>query len=186
VSQLPGLDLERYRPLLRVQARQLRLTPRFARRFDSSDLVQLTLLRAHQCHGEFRGGTEAELLRWLHEILLHVAADQVRRATAKKRDLGLEQSLQAVLNDSSLRLEQFLAGRGEAPDAQAEREELLLRVAGAIDQLPGDQRDAVVLRDLMGLPVAEVAARMGRTTKAAAGLLLRGRARLRELLTDDQ
>jgi hypothetical protein len=34
--------------------------------------------------------------------------------------------------------------------------------------------------------VAEVAARMGRTQKAAAGLLLRGRARLRELLTDGQ
>jgi len=63
---------------------------------------------------------------------------------------------------------------------------LLLRVAGAIDQLPEDQHDAVVLRDLMGLPVAEVAARMGRTPKAAAGLLLRGRARLRELLTDYQ
>jgi RNA polymerase sigma-70 factor (ECF subfamily) len=182
----PGLDLERYRPLLRVQARQLRLTPHFARRFDSSDLVQLTLLQAHQCRGEFRGSTEPELLKWLHEILLHVAADQVRRATAKKRDLGLEQSLAAAINDSSLRLEQFLADRGEAPDARAEREELLLRVAGAIDQLPEDQRDAVVLRDLMGLSVAEVAARMGRTQKAAAGLLLRGRARLRELLTDGQ
>jgi RNA polymerase sigma-70 factor (ECF subfamily) len=185
VTPLPGLDLERYRPLLRLQARQLHLTPRFARRFDSSDLVQLTLLRAHQCRDEFRGGTEAELLRWLHEILSHVAVDQVRRATAKKSDLRLERPLQAALSDSSLRLEQFLAARGEAPDARVEREELLLRVAAAIDQLPADQRDAVVLRDLMGLPVAEVAARMGRTRKAAAGLLLRGRDRLRELLTKD-
>jgi RNA polymerase sigma-70 factor (ECF subfamily) len=184
VAQLPSLDLERYRPLLRVQARQLRLTPRFARRFDSSDLVQLTLLHAHQHRDEFRGTTEAELLKWLHEILRHVATDEVRRARAQKRDLALEQSLQAALADSSLRLERFLADRGPAPDARAEREELLVRVAAAIDQLPEDQRDAVVLRDLMSLPVAEVAARLGRTEKAAAGLLLRGRARLRELLAD--
>jgi RNA polymerase sigma-70 factor (ECF subfamily) len=186
VSSISGLDLERYRPLLRLQARQLRLTPRFARRFDASDLVQLTLLRAHQHRGDFQGTSAAELLKWLHEILLHVAADEVRRARAKKRDLGLEQSLQAALADSSLRLERCLADRGPTPDACAERGELLVRVAEAIDRLPEDQRDAVVLRDIMGLTVAEVAARLGRTEKAAAGLLLRGRARLRELLADNE
>ena len=102
-------SLERYRPLLRLQARQLQLMPRFERRFDSSDLVQETLLRAHRERGQFRGQGEAELLAWLHEILLHVAADEVRKATAQKRDVALEQSLEALAADSSARWEKYLA-----------------------------------------------------------------------------
>jgi RNA polymerase sigma-70 factor (ECF subfamily) len=175
-------QLERYRPLLRLQARQLQLTPRFARRFDSSDLVQETLLRAHRDRGQFRGQTEAARLKWLHEILLHVAADAVRTARARKRDLAAEQSLEALAADSSARLEKYLADSASSPEAQAQRHERLLRVSAAIDRLPDDQRDAVVLRDLMELPVAEAAGRMGRTPKSVAGLLHRAHKKLAELL----
>jgi RNA polymerase sigma-70 factor (ECF subfamily) len=185
VSQVAEWSPERYRPLLRLQARQLRLTPRFERRFDSSDLVQETLLRAHRNRDQFRGRTETESLAWLHEVLLHVAADEVRKARAQKRDVALEQSLEALAADSSARWEKCLAGGELSPEAQAERREQLLRVSAAIEDLPDDQRDAVVLRELMGLPVAEVAARMGRTEKAVAGLLLRGREKLREMLAEE-
>ena len=40
-------QLERYQALLRLRARQLHFDPRLKRRFDSSDLVQETLLKAH-------------------------------------------------------------------------------------------------------------------------------------------
>jgi RNA polymerase sigma-70 factor (ECF subfamily) len=182
VPEASEWPLERYRPLLRLQARQLQLTPRYKRRFDSSDLAQETLLRAHRDRGQFRGQTEAALLKWLHEILLHVAADAVRTAQAQKRDLGLEQSLAALAADSSARLDKYLTDSGPSPQAQAERQERLLCVSAAIDRLPDDQRDAVILRDLMELPVAEAAARMGRSPKAVAGLLHRAHKKLAELL----
>jgi RNA polymerase sigma-70 factor (ECF subfamily) len=83
-------------------------------------------------------------------------------------------------------LQQFVAARDAPPGQQAERRELLLRVAAAIDQLPEDQRDVIIQRDLLGTPVAEVAALLGRTPKSVAGLLLRGRRRLRELLSEYQ
>src|SRR4029077_10954633 len=70
---------EHFRPVLLLQARQLRLAPTFGRRFDASDLVQETLLRAHQGREAFRGGSDAELMRWLQEILANLAVDQVRR-----------------------------------------------------------------------------------------------------------
>jgi RNA polymerase sigma-70 factor (ECF subfamily) len=175
---------ERYRPLLRLQARQLQLTPRFERRFDSSDLVQETLLRAHRARGQFRGQGEAELLAWLHEILLHVAADEVRKATAQKRDVALEQSLEALAVDSSARWEKYLADRAPSPAARAERHEELLRLAEAVERLPNDQRDAVILRDVMGLPLVEVAARMRRGERSVAGLLHRGHESLRQMVAD--
>src|SRR5713226_5208632 len=82
-------QLERYRPLLRLRARQLHLDPRLKRRFDSSDLVQETLLKAHKNLHQFRGTTEAELVKWLQEILANALADQVRKATTGKRNVKL-------------------------------------------------------------------------------------------------
>lgn len=176
--------LERYRQLLRLQVRRLQLDPRFQRRFDSSDLVQESLLNAHAQLDRFRGHTEAELVKWLQEVLAHTVADEVRKARAQKRDVDLEQSLQEALADSSARLEAFLASGQPSPDEQAERHELLLRIADALEQLPEDQREVVVRRDLQGASIGEIAVQMARTRKSVAGLLLRGRRRLRELLGD--
>src|SRR5262249_59634021 len=58
MTSLAEWSLERYRPLLRLQVRQFQLDPRLHRRFDSSDLVQETLLRAHAGRNRFRGTTE--------------------------------------------------------------------------------------------------------------------------------
>ncbi len=64
------------------------------------------------------------------------------------------------------------------------RLEQAARFLEALGQLPPDQREAVRLRHVEGLPIDEIAARLGRSPEAAAGLLKRGlhalRARLRE------
>ena len=75
--QSPEWHPERYRDLVLLWARQLHLDPRLQRRFDSSDLAHDTLLKAHKKIGEFRGTTEAELLRWLHTILLNHLRSQI-------------------------------------------------------------------------------------------------------------
>jgi RNA polymerase sigma-70 factor (ECF subfamily) len=177
--------LERYRALLRLLARQLHLSPRFRGRFDSSDLVQETLLKAQRKLDQFRGTTEAELVKWLQQILANTLKDEIRRARAQERDVALEQSLDAAVADSSSRLVAYLADEGASPSEQAERQEIIRRVSNAIDQLPEDQRTAVIHRDLLGASVAEIAGQMGRTEKAVAGLLLRGRGTLRRLLQDE-
>jgi RNA polymerase sigma-70 factor (ECF subfamily) len=49
----------------------------------------------------------------------------------------------------------------------------------ALDALPAEQRDVIVLRFLVGLTPGEVAERMGRSEDAVHGLQHRGRRRLR-------
>ncbi len=186
MSEPNNLCLERYRPLLRLQLRQVQLDPRLARRFDESDLVQEALLRAHESRADFRGGSEAALVRWLEQILANVLTDAVRRERAQKRDVALEQSLDAAMDASSARLEKYLSADGSSPQEQVERGEQLLRLAAALDRLPADYRDVILRRDLMGESVADIAARMTRSEKAVAGLLLRARRQLRELLADSQ
>jgi RNA polymerase sigma-70 factor (ECF subfamily) len=179
-------DLERYRPLLALQARQVELDPRLRRRFDRSDVVQEALLKAHASRDQFRGQTEAELVRWLSDILASALVDEVRRAHAQKRDISQEEAVRATVSGSSARWEAYVADPDLTPSAQAERQELFVRIAQAMEQLPDDQRDVVLLRDVQGCSVAEIAAQLGRTEKSVAGLLLRGRGKLRQLLQDVQ
>jgi RNA polymerase sigma-70 factor (ECF subfamily) len=173
---------ERYRSLLHLQVRLLQLDPQFRRRFDSSDLVQEALLKAHKYRERFGGGTEPAYVGWLQEILRNVARDKVREATAGKRIVRLEKSLDAAVAESSARIQQFLATDSPSPSEQAERREQALRLAAALERLPQDQRDVIVRRKLDGEPVDRIAAQLGRTEKAVAGLLLRGLRKLRELM----
>jgi RNA polymerase sigma-70 factor (ECF subfamily) len=175
---------ERYRDLLCMLARQIQLDARLRRRFDASDLVQEALLKATENLGQFRGGTEAELVKWLQEILQNALADALRRARALKRDVGREEALAVVVNDSSARLRNWLVAPDSSPSQRADREEQLLRLAAALAQLPEDQRDVVILRDSLDTPVRSIAEQLGRTEKAVAGLLLRGRRKLRDLLQE--
>jgi RNA polymerase sigma-70 factor (ECF subfamily) len=178
----PRWELQRYLPLLRVQARQLHLDPRMRPRFDASDLVGETLLKACAELPGIRGSTEAELVAWLQQILANCAIDQVRREKAGKRDVALERSLHAAAGESSARLEVFLRTGGPSPSEEAQQREELLRLAAAIDQLPEAERDVVILRKLMSLSIAEIAEQLGRTKKSVAGLLERGVHRLSQAL----
>ena len=177
---------ERYRDLVLLWARQLHLDPRLQRRFDASDLTQDTMLKAHKKIGEFRGTTEAELLKWLHTILLNQLRDQIEHEEADRRNFKLEQALPEVVAESSARIDKWLAADQSSPSEQAERHEQELRLAAALAQLPEDQRDAVILQKLMKASVAEIASQMKRSQKAVAGLLRRGMQKLGEILKANQ
>src|SRR5262249_32546778 len=133
VPTMAQWDPGRYRELLQVMARRLQLDPRLKRRFDSSDLVQETLLKAHQAQEQFRGQTEGERIKWLHQILANPARDKIREAHADKRDPNLERSLDAMVHDSSVRLEAWLAAEQSSPSQKVERQELLLQVSEALN-----------------------------------------------------
>jgi RNA polymerase sigma-70 factor (ECF subfamily) len=175
---------ERYRALLRLQVRQMHLSPRLHRRFDSSDVVQDALLKAVKELPHCRAQNEGEFVCWLQQILENAALDCVRRENAQKRDPALEQSIHDAIAESSASWGKVLGDGRLPPDKEAERREMMLRFAEAVDQLPEDQRDVVICRNQSGLPVAEIAARLGRSERSVAGLLLRGLKRLRKLLPD--
>jgi RNA polymerase sigma-70 factor (ECF subfamily) len=169
--------VEEYRDYLHLLAR-LHLDVRLQGKVDPSDLVQQTLVKAHQHHDQFRGRTSAEQAGWLRRILVNTLVDAARKYG---RELDLERSLEA-LHASSARLEACLADDGSSPSELASRQEELLRIARALAQLPDDQRVAVERHHLRDQPVAAIAADLGRTEASVAGLLRRGLKRLRELL----
>lgn len=174
-------SLERYRDYLLLLARS-QLDRGLRAKLDPSDLVQQTLLKAHRSWGQFRGRTDAELAAWLRAILARHLADVARKFGPRAG--GRERSLEAVLEQSSARLESWLAAGDTSPSRRAMRQEQLLRMAAGLARLPDDQRDALELRHLRGMAVAEVAREMGRSPAAVGSLLYRGLKSLREFLED--
>ena len=152
----PGVDLEKYRDYLRLLAR-MEMDPRVQAKLDPSDLVQQTLLKAHQALGQFQYRTEAEVAAWLRKILTHALIDATRQYGTAGRDVNLELSLE----ESASRLEAWLGAPDSSPSEQAERNELLLRLGGALDQLPADQRTAVELKHLRGQSLQAIGAQRG-------------------------
>ena len=173
--------VEDYRSYLDLFARA-RVDPRIRHRVDASDLVQQTLLEAHEGKAHFRGQTTGELGAWLRQILARNLADALRDLRRDKRALAKERHLDEVVAGSSARLERWLTADQSSPSFAAERQEEFLRVADALATLPSSQREALVMRHWQGLKVAAIATQMERSPEAVAGLLQRGaRALQREL-----
>src|SRR3954454_10420105 len=99
---------EAFRDYLHVLAR-LQTDRRLAAKVDASDIVQESLLRAHQARDQFRGSQPAEMKAWLRRILTRTLLDALRDLGRAKRDAGRERSLDAAINESSCRLAEFLA-----------------------------------------------------------------------------
>ncbi len=176
-----GRELARFRAYLSLLAR-LQLDPRLQGKIDLSGVVQQTLLEAYQELDQFLKWNEAQKVAWLRKVLAHNLTDEVRKLHTAGRDVSREQSLEAALEQSSARLEAWLAADQSSPSQQASRNEQLLRLAEALAQLPGDQRQAIELHHLRGLPVTEVSQQMGRSSGAVGALLARGLKKLRTLL----
>jgi RNA polymerase sigma-70 factor (ECF subfamily) len=176
-------DLERFRAYLALLAR-LQFDTRLQGKVDLSGVVQQTLLEAHQAWEQLERMDRAQQAAWLRRALAHNLTDEVRRLTTAARDIGRERSLEAALEESSARLEGWLASGQSSPSEQTERNEQLLHLALALDQLPEDQRMAVELHHMKGLSLGEVAARLERTKGAVGKLLYRGLDKLHALLAE--
>ncbi|MBP90515.1 MAG: RNA polymerase subunit sigma-70 [Planctomycetaceae bacterium] len=117
-------------------------------------------------------------------MLANNLADEIRKLKTGKRDVSRERSLDAALQQSSNRLEAWLAAEQSSPSGLARRQEQTLLLSAALAKLPEAQRDALMLRHFYGRSLAQIAEHLGRSHAAVAGLLKRGLQQLRDQLRD--
>jgi RNA polymerase sigma-70 factor, ECF subfamily len=107
---------------------------------------------------------EVPFAAWILRVARNVALDHMRRR-------------RAIPCDEVRELDDRLDDQGEA-------QETSLTLREALDDLPEDQREVIVLRHLVGLSPGEIADRLGRTEPSIHGLHHRGRGALRSALRD--
>lgn len=177
-----GQLLERYRHYLTLLAR-VQIGRRLQGKVDADDLVQDTFLLAHREFPSFRGQTEPELAAWLRRILANSLAMQVRHYMGTQaRNPALELSLADEVDQSSFALARDLAAPISSPSQQAAKREQAVLLADALQQLPPDYRETIILRHIEQLQFPEIAERMGRSVDSVKKLWVRGLASLRRLL----
>ncbi len=183
---LLGRLLDQYRGYLGLLARH-QIGRRLQGKVDASDLVQEAFLEAQRDFVQFRGESETELLAWLRRILATNMANLVQHYQGtKRRDVRLEREMADTLDEVSGAFGQGLVANisspGSSPSHQAARREQAVLLADALEKLPADYREVLVLRHLEELTFPEIARRLHRSLDSVKHLWARGLADLRRTL----
>jgi len=138
----------------------------------AEDIVQSTLIKAMRSLASWRG--EASLFTWLCTICRREVHDHWQR-------LGRRPEIASIDDAPEVRaaLEALSAG-GDSPERALERAEISGAVQLVLDHLPGRYGDVLEWKYVQGLSVAEIAARIGTSIKAAESTLTRARLAFRE------
>ncbi|SCF43482.1 RNA polymerase, sigma subunit, ECF family [Micromonospora mirobrigensis] len=139
-------------------------------REEAADALQDALLSAHRAAARFRG--DSAVTTWLHRIVVNACLDRIRRRQAHPT---------VPLPDGS-RTDADGRPTGVEPAAPVRDHDTALVVRQALAALPVEQRAALVLVDVQGYPVAEVARILGVAEGTVKSRCARGRARLATLL----
>jgi RNA polymerase sigma-70 factor (ECF subfamily) len=171
-----------YRNYLRLLAR-IEIGRRLQGKLDASDLVQEAFLEAHRNFKLFRGSDEPQFAYWLRQILAAKVSNLVRHYFGTQaRDVRIEQDVAADMENSSRMLGLDLAASITSPSQQAAKREQAVVLADALEQLPADYREVIILRHLEGLTFPEISSRMERSQDSVEKLWLRGLAKLRQVM----
>ncbi|GAB2980036.1 RNA polymerase sigma factor SigM [Nocardioides montaniterrae] len=141
----------------------------------AADGLQDAMIAAFRRAASFRG--DAQVTTWLHRVVVNACLDQLRRRASRRTD---------ALPDDVDETDRRTLRTDEAADP-AElnvRRERAAAVMTALQRLPAEQRAAVVLVDMEGYPVAEVAEMLDCAVGTVKSRCSRGRARLAVLLRD--
>ncbi|NDL57879.1 RNA polymerase sigma factor SigM [Phytoactinopolyspora mesophila] len=141
---------------------------------DAADALQDALVNAFRRASSFRA--ESAVTTWLHRVVVNACLDRIRHTAARPSDpVAFDGTENPVLTAA--------AGAGGDP---AEHAPLRLDLQAALASLPDEQRVPLVLVDVEGYRVAEVAEMLSLPVGTIKSRCARGRARLLPLLTQGE
>ena len=165
--------------VVKYRRRIERLVARMVRDSDLvDDICQETFIRAYRAMPQFRG--ESAFYTWLYRIAVNTAkkalVDLKRDPVITETALGNRDE-----GDETSHLENELSD-GETPDAVLASREIAATVNAAIEALPEDLRQAIVLREVEGLAYDEIATVMNCPIGTVRSRIFRAREAIAEKL----
>jgi RNA polymerase sigma-70 factor (ECF subfamily) len=142
---------------------------------DANDLAQETFVRVYQHRASFRPG--AKFTTWLYTIAANLARNHHRWVNRHPNT-----SLDAESEITGQSIGDGLPSPNPSPDSTAVTTERAAAVRAAVERLPADMREVIILCEWQDLSAAEAAAILDTTPKAVDNRLYRARNLLRDRL----
>ncbi len=146
---------------------------------DAREITQEAFIKAFKSLDRFR--FDASFYTWLYRITVNLTIDFRRRASKRYTD-EFDEGRQYKDEAGTVATPHTEA----SPSKRLERKRLADRIHAAIDQLPPDQRTAIILRELEGLSYKEIAVAMDCAEGTVMSRLFYGRKKLQEILKDER
>jgi RNA polymerase sigma-70 factor (ECF subfamily) len=146
---------------------------------DATDVAQEVFIRVHRSLSKFRG--DSSLSTWIYAITSNLSRNAIRsrKNRSKVQVLAPEERAEGTpFWDRVADNHGVLASRG------AESKDLNGAIQEALQELPPDYREAVILRDMEDLDYQEIAGALKTGVGTVKSRIARGRALLRERLKD--
>lgn len=119
----------------------------------ASDIVQETFMRVIQRADEFRG--QAKVSTWMYTIARNLCVDHARKMV-HRRHASLDAPSRRGDEDDRALVDR-IAGPSKGADRETIGAQLKVAVTAAVEQLPEDQREVFLLRQLEHLSFQEIA-----------------------------
>lgn len=134
---------------------------------EAKDLAQEAFLRVWANSGRWR--PTARFSTWLFTIVANLCRNQLRTVSRRPRLVTIDG------HDAQSAVSRRAAGPERDPHALAEARETGRSLRRALDQLPENQRAALLLKQVEGLKYREIAGVLGVSESAVESLLVRAR-----------
>lgn len=144
---------------------------------EALDVSQEVFLRVFRTIHRFRG--QSALRTWIYRIVINQARN--RQRWWRRRHQAAQVSLDEHVRD---RGELSAEGDLDSPDRMLRRRELAAHLWRAMNELPFDQRSAIVLREIDGMSYNEIAFSLGVAVGTVKSRLARARETLRDQLSE--
>lgn len=159
-----------------------RIGTQLQKKVEPEDILQEVSIEAVRVLGQ-TDLTTWDPLHWLFQISERKIIDTHRKFFAsQKRDASREAAMPA--GSDAAGLANLLAASMTTPSQAFSRDQRQLRMLAALETLPDEQREALRLRYLVGLPSKEIAQKFGKTDGATRVMISRALSRLQELLSE--
>ncbi|HXV77726.1 MAG TPA: RNA polymerase sigma factor [Candidatus Polarisedimenticolaceae bacterium] len=144
---------------------RLRMGPEMRSRLESRDVLQSCLLKSFERIDQFEHAHDGSLMAWFARIAENEIRDRIKFERRRRRDVRQELPLDAAPRALEQRVRSSLS-RLILGERAAELER-------ALDELPADYREVILLRKLEERSWDEIGARFGKSPDACRMLLAR-------------